>query len=392
MIELTGKFNTAKVFTDIVDEAAISQIITLLNQEFIAGSKVRIMPDVHAGAGCTIGTTMTVADKTVPNLVGVDIGCGVLTVPIYTEPKLDLTKLDRVIREYIPSGFNIHEKVQFEHHQLEALRAPVDIERANRSVGTLGGGNHFIEIDEDTRGYRYLLIHSGSRHLGLEIAKYYQEEAIKQLRNGNAREIIDRLRAQGRLTEIEAAVQKVKAKGNGVPSELAYVSEQLFDDYIHDMKIAQNFARINREVIMWEIMIHLPIATGSTFHTVHNYIDTENLILRKGAVSAQKGEKLIIPINMRDGSLLCVGKGNPDWNYSAPHGAGRLFSRAKAKEVFSVDDFAAEMKGVFTTSVGQATLDECPMAYKRMEDIAGNIGDTVEVVERLLPIYNFKAG
>lgn len=398
MKEVTGKYGSAKIFTDLVEEKAIEQITALLDQEFIDGSKVRIMPDVHAGAGCTIGTTMTVKDKCCPNLVGVDIGCGMLTTML-GDKDIDLEKLDRVIREYIPSGFNIRNKehLYIRNTHLDDLicRKHVDIERAKRSLGTLGGGNHFIEVDRDDDGYLYLVIHSGSRHLGLEVAKYYQQCAEEQLCGSyktTVKELINSLKAQGRYSEIADEVNKLKFSTTKIPKDLSYVSDRLFDDYIHDMKIVQEYAKWNRIAMTDVIRNHMSLSSVEDFETIHNYIDTDDMILRKGAVSAKKGELLLIPINMRDGSLLCYGKGNPDWNYSAPHGAGRLMSRSAAKKVFSVDDFTKSMDGIYTTSVGNETLDECPMAYKPIDSIINNVGDTVDIYKIIRPIYNFKAG
>lgn len=403
MLEVKGKYGTAKVFTDLVEDAAIKQINTLLDQEFVKDSKIRIMPDVHAGAGCTIGTTMTIKDKVCPNLVGVDIGCGMLTVDLgFTS--IDLEKLDTVIREYIPSGFNIrkekHRYANLIHIDELFCRDHVDLERAYLSLGTLGGGNHFIEVDTDDCGRHYLVIHSGSRHLGKEVAEHYQRLAWDQVRNCDAdsiKKLIEDLKAQGRQYEIEAEIKKVKAAISDIPKDLAYVSEDLFHEYIHDMYIVQKFASMNRYAMAYEIVsgMLLDIRKYPTLETIHNYIDICNepgMILRKGAVSAKLDERLLIPMNMRDGSLICVGKGNPDWNYSAPHGAGRLMSRAQARKSFSVEEFTESMDGIYTTSVGKETLDECPMAYKPMESIVNNIGDTVEIEKIIRPIYNFKAG
>ena len=398
MIELNGKYNTAKVFTDNIDSASVSQIIELCSQEFTIGEKIRMMPDVHAGVGCVIGTTMTITDKIVPNLVGVDIGCGMETVLI-REKHMELMQLDKLIRRTIPSGFAIRSTPHnlAEEAYICALRCAdkIDLRRAERSVGTLGGGNHFIEADRGEKGI-YIVIHSGSRHLGAEVAKYYQQQAVKQLEHsgdGKIHELIDSLKAQGREKDISRELKKLEStKRITVPKNLAYVSGQLFEDYIHDMKIVQHFAVLNRRAMMTEIIRGMKLTPVEQFTTIHNYIDTENMILRKGSVSAQAGEKLIIPINMRDGSLICTGKGNPDWNFSAPHGAGRLMSRGEAKQSFTVSEFKKQMEGIYTTSVSQGTLDECPMAYKGMNDILDNIGDTAEVNEIIKPIYNFKAG
>ena len=399
MLELRGKYNKAKIFTDVVDEASISQVLLLLNQEFVSGSKVRMMPDIHAGSGCTVGTTMTITDKVIPNLVGVDIGCGMEVTKI-KEKNIELQKLDKTIYEVIPSGYNIREKTHryFNEINLENLYCykHIDLKRAEKSLGTLGGGNHFIEANKDEDGNIYIVVHSGSRHLGLEVAGYYQKEAYKSL-NGSSKKDVDsliaNLKAQGREREIQKSITSLKnTKRTNIPRQLAYVSEELFDQYIHDMKIIQKYAELNRQAIMDEIIKGMNIHVAEQFTTIHNYIDTEYMILRKGAVSARKGEKLLIPINMRDGSLICIGKGNDDWNQSAPHGAGRLMSRSAAKESFTVSEFKKQMNGIYTTSVNRATLDECPMAYKNMSDIVGNIGDTVDIIEVIKPIYNFKAG
>lgn len=399
MIELKGKYNEAKIFTDVVDEASVAQVLLLLNQEFTAGSRIRMMPDVHAGAGCTVGTTMTISDKIVPNLVGVDIGCGMETIRI-KEKNIELQKLDKLIYEKIPSGFNIREKAHryFKEINLEELYCykHIDVARAEKSMGTLGGGNHFIEADRDDDGNIYIVVHSGSRHLGLETANYYQEQGYREL-NGSAEEdvneLIADLKAQGREREIRKSIKSLKnTKRTAIPKALAYVSGELFERYIHDMKIIQEYARLNRQAMIDEIIKGMKLHVVEQFTTIHNYIDTDDMILRKGAVSAKAGEKLLIPINMRDGSLICVGRGNDDWNQSAPHGAGRLMSRAAAKESFTVSEFKKQMSGIYTTSVNNSTLDECPMAYKSIDDITDNIGDTVEITKIIKPIYNFKAG
>lgn len=397
MIELHGKYAQAKVFTDVVDEASISQVINLLNQPYVEGSRIRMMPDIHAGAGCTIGTTMTIGDKVCPNLVGVDIGCGMETVRI-REKHIEMQKLDKLIRQEIPSGFGIrctpHRFIQEVDLSELYCAKHVQIGKAELSIGTLGGGNHFIEADKDEDGNIYIVIHSGSRHLGLEIANYYQEAGYKALTTyskAETQEIIERLKAEGREKEISSQLKKLK-KECKVPKPLAYVEGELLEHYLHDMAIAQEFARLNRKAMMDVIMKGMKFHAEETFTTIHNYIDVGNRILRKGAVSAQEGEKLLIPINMRDGSLICIGKGNEDWNYSAPHGAGRLMSRSEAKERFTVSEFKHEMEGIYSTSVSRSTLDESPMAYKGMQDIVDNIGPTAEIVSIIKPIYNFKAG
>lgn len=397
MIELHGKYAQAKVFTDVVDEASISQVINLLNQPYVEGSRIRMMPDIHAGAGCTIGTTMTIGDKVCPNLVGVDIGCGMETVRI-REKHIEMQKLDKLIRQEIPSGFGIrstpHRFIQEVDLSELYCAKHVQIGKAELSIGTLGGGNHFIEADKDEDGNIYIVIHSGSRHLGLEIANYYQEAGYKALTTyskAETQEIIERLKAEGREKEISSQLKKLK-KECKVPKPLAYVEGELLEHYLHDMAIAQEFARLNRKAMMDVIMKGMKLHAEETFTTIHNYIDVGNRILRKGAVSAQEGEKLLIPINMRDGSLICIGKGNEDWNYSAPHGAGRLMSRSEAKERFTVSEFKHEMEGIYSTSVSRSTLDESPMAYKGMQDIVDNIGPTAEIMSIIKPIYNFKAG
>lgn len=399
MLELKGKYNTAKVYTDIIEETAIAQIILLCNQEFTQNSKIRLMPDVHTGAGCTVGTTMTITDKIVPNLVGVDIGCGMETIRI-KEKHIELEKLDKLIYNSIPSGFAKRKTTHkyFDKVNLECLYCfdNINYKNAEKSLGTLGGGNHFIEADKDDDGNIYIVVHSGSRHLGLEVAKYYQEEGYKILNKSSKKdelELINKLKSQGRQKEIQKAIKALKnTKQTNIPKQLAYVEKEMFDKYIHDMKIIQEYAMLNRQAMIDEIVNGMKLHIEEQFTTIHNYIDTDTMILRKGAVSAKKGEKILIPINMRDGSLICIGKGNEDWNYSAPHGAGRLMSRSQAKQSFTVSEFKKQMKDIYTTSVSSRTLDECPMAYKDMKDIINNITDTAEIVKIIKPIYNFKAG
>ena len=399
MLEVSGKYNQAKIFTDVVDQASIAQVIELCNQEFTAGSRIRLMPDVHAGAGCTVGTTMTITDRVVPNLVGVDIGCGMETARL-REDHLELQRLDKLIREKIPSGFAVRSAVHRYADQIDLEELccfkHVQMLRAEKSIGTLGGGNHFIEVDRDEEGQLYVVIHSGSRRLGLEVAKYYQEEGYKVLNQtdqASLDQLIAEMRAAGRQKDIQKELKRRKSqKLTRIPRPLAYVAGALFDQYIHDMKLVQHFARLNRQAMLDEIVKGMKLHVEEQFTTIHNYIDTDAMILRKGAVSAKAGEQLLIPINMRDGSLLCVGKGNEDWNCSAPHGAGRLMSRGEAKQSFTVSEFKKQMEGIYSTSVGRSTLDECPMAYKGMADILDNIGPTAEVVKVIRPIYNFKAG
>lgn len=403
MQEVKGKYNTAKVFTDVIDETSLKQIQLLCNQEFTAGEKIRLMPDVHAGAGCTIGTTMTIKDKIVPNLVGVDIGCGMETLVIHKDS--DVAKnfsgavLDKIIRKNIPCGFDIRKKPHNFVLEVEwdKVKGKFTKNRAILSLGTLGGGNHFIEADKDDEGNLYIVVHSGSRHAGLEIAEYYQEMAWNQLNQKTKADLdsmIAELKATGRQSEIEEKRIKMNAQiKTAIPKDLAYVSGYLFDDYINDMKIMQHFAALNRKAMIDTISIGLRIKKEDLieqFTTIHNYIDIENMILRKGAVSAKKGEKLLIPINMRDGSLVCIGKGNEDWNCSAPHGAGRVMSRMKAKRQLSMEEFKAQMSGIYSTTVSKATLDEAPMAYKTMDDIVNNINPTAHIEKIIKPIFNFK--
>ena len=399
MFEIQGKYASAEVFAEIAEESAIAQILSLCNQPVSRGAKIRIMPDVHTGTGCTIGTTMTVTDTAIPNLVGVDIGCGMETVKL-KETHIELQKLDKLIYRSIPSGFSVREKPHrfAAKFDLTALfcAEQIHVPRAVQSIGTLGGGNHFIEADQGEDGSIYLVIHSGSRHLGVEVAKYYQEEAYRQLNRASDDEVqtlIASMKAQGKQQQIQKALKKMQAqKRTDVPKHLAYTAGKLFAQYIHDMKLVQEFALLNRRAMADEIIRGMGLHITEQFTTVHNYIDTEQMILRKGAVSARRGEKLLIPMNMRDGSLICTGKGNDDWNQSAPHGAGRLMSRADAKSSFTVSEFKKQMAGIYTTSVSSSTLDECPMAYKPAESIIGCIGDTVEINEIIRPIYNFKAG
>ena len=400
MIEIKGQFNTAICYTPELDPVAAGQIRAVCDQEAFAGSRIRIMPDVHAGKGCTIGTTMTITDKVVPGMVGVDIGCGMETVRL-ADRSIDLDALDALIRREIPSGRDIRET---EHPlngeiDLDQLRCEhfVNLVRARRSVGTLGGGNHFIEIDRGEDGALYLVVHSGSRHLGRQVCEYYQEEGFRAL-CGSARFQIDRLiremKEQGNTKEIHKTLKRLRrqrAEMTPVPRDLAYVEGQLFDDYIHDMRIVQRFAVLNRKAMTDVILSGLGLERAEEFTTIHNYIDTDAMILRKGSVAAKAGEKLLIPINMRDGSLICVGKGNEEWNFSAPHGAGRLMSRKDAFESLSMEEYREQMQGIYSTCVNAATLDESPMAYKPMDEILSEIDPTAEIVERIRPIYNFKA-
>lgn len=396
-----------KIFTENIEPEALNQIYTLVKQPAFADCKVRIMPDVHAGAGCVIGFTADLGDKVIPNIVGVDIGCGMLTVEL-GNIEIDLAQIDTIIRKYVPSGRNVHEgrNVRFEElQQLRCFRELKDTKRLERSIGTLGGGNHFIEIDTDSEGVKYLIIHSGSRNLGKQVAEYYQKLAVEIMSGKDElyamqEKLIAEYKAQGRKAEIQKAIAELHRKFHpnplGIPKELCYLTGKYREDYLHDMKICQHFAAINRYEIANAIVGNLfgaDIAYWSLpmFETIHNYIEFGSNMVRKGAISAKAGEKLLIPINMRDGCIIGVGKGNEDWNCSAPHGAGRIMSRSKAKEVVSLEEFEDSMKGIFTTSVGQSTIDEAPMVYKPMDEIIQNIADTVEILKIVKPIYNFKA-
>lgn len=366
MIVVKGTYNSAKVFTNDLEDTAAKQIKELLEQEFVEGLKIRIMPDVHAGAGCTIGTTMTLEDKVVPNLVGVDIGCGVEVVRLGKQ-KPDYRSLDELIYRGIPSGFKIRKR---EHPFLKNVaidrlicknKAKLNMDRAKKSLGTLGGGNHFIEIGENEKGEFYLLIHSGSRNIGLQVALYYQKLAQK------------------------------KQKGKGIPRDLTYLEGKDTENYLHDMALMQNYAEWNRRAMAQIILDGLGYENLGRFSTIHNYIDIEEAILRKGAVSAKKGEIFLLPMNMRDGSFICRGKGNPDWNYSAPHGAGRILSRTQARKKLSLKEFKTSMEGIYTTSAQNRTLDEAPRAYKKMHEILENVEPTLEVLHHLKVRYNYKA-
>ncbi len=399
-IEIKGKVSTALCYVNVVEEEAIEQIKRMCDYPMSEGSQIRIMPDVHVGKGCTIGTTMTVKDKVVPNVVGVDIGCGMYTVNM-GKVDIDLERFDDIVYS-IPSGTGVWEGRQerFDLTKLICYRQLKDTKRIERSIGTLGGGNHFIEIDESEDKTKYLVIHSGSRSLGKQVAEIYQKLAV-DLDKGigyylEARdEIIRSYKEAGRRSEIQEALKKLKwEKENehpSMPEDLCYLSGKYLEDYLHDIKICQDFARKNREKMAEIILEKANIKALEAFHTTHNYIDTDEMILRKGSIAAHKGEKVLIPINMRDGSILALGKGNPDWNYSAPHGAGRLMSRTKAKESLDMDEYKDSMKGIFTSSVNEGTIDEAPMAYKSINDIIDVIGESVDIIEVIKPIYNFKA-
>ncbi|MEG0450697.1 MAG: RtcB family protein [Lysinibacillus sp.] len=395
MIHVKGKYTEAKIYAMASLQTAIDQIKELTNQSFMTGTKVRIMPDYHAGKGCVIGTTIQLNNRVVPNLVGIDVGCGVFVAEI-DATDVDYALLDSTIRKFVPSGNETHEEVsperaygEFEGKQFIASGFKDDY--TNLSLGTLGGGNHFIELAKDDEGKYYLLIHTGSRYVGAKVANWHQKRAFESLRQEDLTERIAEMKSKGQAQHIQAMIKEYKQQNPVVPKELSYLEGTAFDDYIHDMKIAQNYARMNRQIIARTIAEHMGWAYIDTFDTIHNYIETETMTLRKGAVRANKGEKLVIPLNMRDGSLICVGKGNPEWNNSAPHGAGRVFSRRVAKEQLNMTDFKQTMEGIWTTSVTEETLDEAPMAYKSADEITSMIGDTVDILKVIKPVYNFKA-
>ena len=390
-----------KIFAYHVEEEALNQIFTLVKQPAFADCKIRVMPDVHAGKGCVIGFTADMGDKVIPNIVSVDIGCGVNTVEL-GKIEIDFQKLDDLIRRRVPSGRNANENIicPFDLTGLKCYHYLKEKDWIQKSLGSLGGGNHFIEIDMDADGGKYLVIHTGSRNLGKQVAEYYQNMAIDLFHGRTAKreeteKLIAEYKSAGRVKEIQAGIAALKKKstpGSGVPKELCYLTGERREAYLHDMKICQQFAALNRGTIARVILNGMGWKSLNSFETVHNYIDHESNIVRKGAISAKKGERLLIPINMRDGCIIGIGKGNPDWNESAPHGAGRVMSRSEAKERVSLEEYEESMRGVFTTSVNRATIDESPMAYKPMLEIIEKISPTVEIERIIKPIYNFKAG
>lgn len=400
MFEIKGKINTAICYAKVVEDEAIEQIRRMCDYPLAEGSKIRIMPDVHAGKGCTIGTTMTVTDKVCPNIVGVDIGCGMYTVKL-ADKVMDFAAIDEAAH-YIPSGKNVWpgRVERFDLTALRCYRALKDTKRLERSLGTLGGGNHFIEVEVAEDGTYYLVIHSGSRNLGKQVAEYYQQLAV-DLHMGKEElfkqrdALIATYKAEGRRKEIQSALKALmkefETKPLDVPEDLCWLYGSFLEDYLHDVELCQRFARRNREKMAEILLERTGMQAVEAFHTIHNYIDTNEMILRKGANAAHGGEKVLIPLNMRDGSVLAVGRGNPDWNDSAPHGAGRLMSRSKAKETLDMDAYREAMKGIYTTSVSEWTLDEAPMAYKSIDDIIDVIAESVDVIDMMKPVYNFKA-
>ncbi len=400
MFEIKGSVTTALCYAKVVEEEAIEQVRRMCSYALTENCRVRIMPDVHSGKGCTIGTTMTVVDKACPNVVGVDIGCGMYTVEL-ADREIDFEKVDEACH-FIPSGMNVWEgrTERFDLTALRCCRSLKDSVRLERSLGTLGGGNHFIEIDRAADGTFYLIIHSGSRNLGKQVAEIYQQLAIdlhagKEDYYVRRDEIIRTYKEEGRRTEIQRALKELEeayqAKVPEIPEDICWLYGAFLDDYLHDVEICQAFARRSREKMAEIVLGRTGMTAVEAFHTIHNYIDTNEMILRKGAIAAHEGEKVLIPINMRDGSVIAVGKGNPEWNYSAPHGAGRIMSRAKAKETLDMEAYQKAMAGIYTTSVNEKTIDEAPMAYKSLDDIIGVIRDSVDIIDIMKPVYNFKA-
>lgn len=403
MIKIRGKYNEAIVYTDLVDNATYAQVERLLDQEFTESMQIRIMPDCHAGSGCVIGTTMTIKDKIVPNLVGVDIGCGMLCINL-GNINLDLQKLDDFIHDNIPAGMNVNEKIVETQAKIEDLKCYDKLKNKTylkQSIGSLGGGNHFIEVDIANDGTKFLIIHSGSRNLGKQVAEIYQNKAIEYHTNklfnkrDEIKKVIEEYKEEGRQQEIQTKIKEIEKLEItlNMPKELCYLEGDLFDEYIYDMDICQKFAVENRKEMAKRILkfLGLKLSKVEYFETIHNYINMEDMILRKGAIAAYENELVLIPINMRDGCIIAKGKSNPEYNYSAPHGAGRILSRHDAAKKISLEDYQKSMEGIYTTSVNKKTLDESPFAYKPIEKIIENIGGTVDIIEVIKPIYNFKA-
>jgi Uncharacterized conserved protein len=392
MIELIGKYNSCKIYATTLDNNVISQIYGMLNYEAFKGEKIRIMPDTHAGKGSVVGFTSTITDKVIPMVVGVDIGCGVDVVKL-DEKSIDFKKLDEVIYNYVPSGFDLRDRPHkfYKKTRLDKLKCKreVSLDIASLGIGSLGGGNHYIEIDQDAKGHLYLVVHSGSRYLGGKVAQTYQDIAYRTMNFDYKMGIINRLKAEGKDQDIQNVLKSVKM--THIEKELAYLYGENMENYLHDMDIVQEYAVYNRKAIIDEIVRKMELTVVDEFTTIHNYIDTKNRILRKGSISAQNGEKVIIPINMRDGAIIGIGKGNADWNYSAPHGAGRLFSRSEASQIITLEEFQQSMEGIYSSSVTETTIDESPMAYKSLEEILEHVTETIDVVEVIKPVYNFKS-
>lgn len=386
------EYKNIKIFTDDIDQKALSQLYELETTGIFEDKPIRIMPDVHVGAGCTIGTVIPLAGKVIPNIVGVDIGCGMRVVDLHTD-KVDFDKLDKCIRKRVPSGRDVasfDDKAKQLISELYCKRELKQHDRLECSLGSLGGGNHFIEIDTDEQGNKYLVVHTGSRNLGKQVAEIYQEKAIKYCQSVDTTALIQRCKAEGREQDIQSEIDKLKASKPKLPRDLCYLEGKDMEDYLHDMRICQQFAVLNREKIVHTICVGMRLQEKDFFESVHNYIGDDNII-RKGAIAAYEGQRVIIPLNMRDGCIIGVGKGNTDWNCSAPHGAGRRMSRSEAKQKLSLEKFQATMKGIYSTTVGKDTIDEAPMAYKPSEEIIELVQDTVDIEKIIKPVYNFKA-
>lgn len=398
MFEIKGTRNSATCYASVIEAQAIEQIRRMCNYEVTDYTKIRIMPDAHAGKGCVIGTTMAIFDKIVPNIVGVDIGCGMYAVNL-GKADIDLEKLDEVVHR-VPSGNKVWDvrRTMFDLSELECLKFIKDMDRIGRSIGTPGGGNHFIEVDLASDGCKWLVIHSGSRNLGKQVAEHYQRMAVLYRRDDDkyaSRRLLicERYKEQGRENEIADALKRLDREHEqreAVPDDLCYLTGRHMESYLHDAEVCTRFAKINREKIATFILNEMGLDVKEGFHTIHNYVG-KDMIIRKGAISAREGERVLIPINMRDGSIYARGLGNREWNYSAPHGAGRVMSRTNARKSIDLEEYRKAMKDVYSTSVCEKTLDEAPMAYKSIDDIMGVIGETVEVLDVWKPIYNFKA-
>ncbi len=410
--------HNVKIFTDNIEKNALEQIRTLLSIDVFSDKKIRIMPDVHAGAGCVIGFTGNLGDKVIPNIVGVDIGCGMRILNLGRIEEIDFHAFHEHIRNNVPSGMIVREDrfgfkplvgEEMEIYreakrlvtELYCYRDLKDSGRINKAIGSLGGGNHFIELDKDDEGNVYLVIHTGSRNLGKQVADIYQNRAIKHMTEGadefeeTIKRTIEEYKEAGRRSELQSVIKNMRKSQQvaepRLPRDLCYVEGDAREDYLHDMRICQRWAVLNRKLISLLLLKFFPnIEIKEEFESVHNYISDDNII-RKGSISAAEGERCIIPLNMRDGSLLCTGKGNPDWNCSAPHGAGRVLSRTQAYEQIKMEDFEASMTGIYSESVNDFTRDESPMVYKPADEIIANIGDTVNIDTIIRPIFNFKA-